>query len=344
MTALGRPLSAALLLALAAGSATAQLRVATWNISHFDGTDRLADVQTAVYGSFSGRQFAPDVILLQEMMSASAVNTLVTALNTAPGSPGDWAAAPYVDGADIDNSCVYRTGKLSLVGNKTWTVAIGSSDPANQPRNTYRYDLRPVGYSNDQAVISMYSIHLKSGSATSDQARRLVETTRIVDNVNGISTGETGSGKPAAYKFLVGGDTNVQSATQSAYVEMVGDQVAAPGPFFDPIHSGRYGSASNNGGNWNNNGNYQYIHTQDPSGAGGMDDRHDQILIGANLVDGGGMDYIGNATLTFSQTTWNDPNHSYPGPAHARPHRRPRDDQLRHRDPEHHGSAVGADR
>ena len=56
---------------------------------------------------------------------------------------------------------------------------------------------------------------------------------------------------------------------------------------------------------------FEFIHTQDPSGAGGMDDRFDQILLSASLIDGRGFDYIGNPNLTYSTTTWNDTNHSY---------------------------------
>jgi predicted RecA/RadA family phage recombinase len=54
------------------------------------------------------------------------------------------------------------------------------------------------------------------------------------------------------------------------------------------------------------------IHTQDPADpAGGMDDRHDQILIGTSLIDGSGLDYIGNQSIPWNLSTFNDPNHSY---------------------------------
>jgi hypothetical protein len=46
-------------------------------------------------------------------------------------------------------------------------------------------------------------------------------------------------------------------------------------------------------------------------GGTGMDDRYDQILISPELCDGVGIDYIGEAGTPFSNTTWNDPNHSY---------------------------------
>ena len=59
----------------------AQLRVATWNISAYDG-GRTADIQTAVYGVYSGRSLAPDVIIGQEFTS-NGVSAFRNALNTA---------------------------------------------------------------------------------------------------------------------------------------------------------------------------------------------------------------------------------------------------------------------
>ena len=83
-------------------------------------------------------------------------------------------------------------------------------------------------------------------------------------------------------------------------MELVGAQAVNDGRFFDPI---------NTPGSWNNNAAYRFVHTQDP--AYQMDDRHDQILVSAGLVDGVGLDYIGDPALPYSTTTWDDPAHSY---------------------------------
>jgi hypothetical protein len=301
----------ALALFLSAGAASAQVRLAAWNISNWSGTNRQADVQTAVYGivptglALAGQRFAPDVIAVQEMNNASALAALVTVLNTASGSPGDWAAAPYIDSAlysDAESSLVYRTSRFQLLA--TTTVAVGSTVATNQPRNTYRYDLRPVGYLAPQSVIAIYSVHMKSGSASDDNARRLVESIRIRDNAEGVNTNGPNTALPAGYNFLLAGDMNMQSSGQTSYVELVGSQTNNAGRFFDPI---------NTPGSWNNSSTFRFIHTQDPAnaGGGGMDDRHDQILISASLRDTIGWHYIGSSSLSFSSSTWNDPNHSY---------------------------------
>jgi hypothetical protein len=295
-----------LVAALAAGcalstTAIAQIRVVAWNISNYAG-GRTADIQTVVYGQFEGRSMSPDVIAAQEILSNAADAAFLAALNTAPGSPGDWARAPFVDGPDTDAGLYYRTSKLTLIGNRTWVVAAGSSDAANQPRNTYRYDLVPVGYAAAPAAMSLYSVHMKAGNASSDNSRRLVESTRIRNNAAGQDTNGAGTAKPAGYQFMVLGDMNMQSSSQTSYVKFVGSEANNLGRFFDPILTP---------GSWNNNGAFRFVHTQDPIGAGGMDDRHDQILVGAGLLDEVGLDYIGNEDIPYSTSTWNDPNHSY---------------------------------
>lgn len=287
MTSLG-------LLAACAGLspvAMAQLRVVAWNISNYGG-GRVTDIHTSVYGSFSGRSMAPDVILGQEFLTSSALTQFVAALNTAPGSPGDWAAAPFVDGADTESVCMYRTSKVTLL-NGTVVVAVGSSSTTNQPRNTYRYDFRPVGYPAQTPQISMYSVHFKASGGTTDEARRLIEAQRIRTDAQNL---------PAGTKFVIGGDFNVTSSNDDSYVELTTSRANNIGRFFDPISSP---------GTWNNSNTFRFIHTQDPSGTGGMDDRYDFILVSGNLVDSGGWDYIGNFGVAYSTTTWNDPNHSY---------------------------------
>jgi len=106
-------LIALLTILFAAGSAWAQLRVATWNLTEYFG-GRVADLQTSVYGVYSGRSLAPDILIAQEVTSSSAMTQLRDALNTAAGSPGDWVASTYVNGSD----CVmlYRSSKIAELG------------------------------------------------------------------------------------------------------------------------------------------------------------------------------------------------------------------------------------
>ena len=296
-----------LALILAAGTASAQLRVVNWNVTNYS-SGRIAEFSTAIYGqvptglALQGQSMSPDIFIGEEFLSQTGVNNFLTILNTAAGSPGDWAAAPFIDGPDTDSAFFYRTSKVDYKATVIISLVTGST--SLPPRNTYRYDVVLKGYADVPATrLACYSAHMKSGSASADQARRLLEANKIRDNANGIDTNGAGTALPAGWNFLYGADLNVQNSGQTAYQRLVGSEANNSGRFWDPINSP---------GTWNNNSTFRFIHTQDPADpTGGMDDRHDQLLIGTSLIDGTGLDYIGNQSLPFSTSTWNDPNHSY---------------------------------
>ncbi len=282
-------------LALTASSflpaAHAQLRVCEWNITNYDSSlpsDRDSAFQTAIYATFQGRTLAPDLLVAQEVLSQNSAIAFRNMLNTAPGSPGDWAVAPFVDGPDTDSALFYRTSKVTLVS--TTTVAVGGNAP-NHPRNIMRYNVRPVAYASDAATLAIYSTHMKSGGTQSDLDRRLLEAQRIRDDAQTL---------PAAINHLVAGDFNIPQASEPAYQELVASQANNAGRFFDPIATP---------GNWNNTQLYKFVHTQEPSTQ--MDDRFDQILLENALTDAVALHYIGKPTIPYSAVTWNDPNHSY---------------------------------
>lgn len=302
-TAVASRFSALCATMLMAGAAHAQVKFVTWNVTNYGG-GRFAEFQTAIYGvvptglPLAGQSMNPDVFVGQEFLSQSAVNDFLTLLNTAPGSPADWAAAPFLDGADTDSAFFYRTSKIQYLG--TTTIAVGSSSTANQPRDTRRYDIRPIGYTAASASLGIYSVHLKAQGGTNSSGRRLIEAQRIRDNAEGQDTNGPGTALPAGFQFLVAGDYNGQTSSESFYVEWVGSQANNAGRFFDPISTP---------GNWNNNPAFRFIHTQDP--AVQVDDRHDQILVGGGLVDGDGLDYIGAFGTPWNLATFFDPNHTY---------------------------------
>jgi len=286
---------AALGLVLVAGTAaSAQLRVATWNVSNYSG-GRTADIQTAVYASYQGRSMSPDVLLGQEFVSAAAVAAFLNILNSAPGSPGDWSAAAFVNGNDTDNALFYRTSKIQFLAQTV--VSQGASGTSNHPRDVNRYDIRPVGYTGAAATLACYSVHMKAGDSTSDQNQRLIEANAIRANSGSLN---------ASWNYLIAGDFNIQSSSQAAYQTLLSSSPVA-GRFVDPIATT---------GSWNNSSAYRFVHTQAPGGTdpivtGGMDDRLDLILLSPSLTNGSAFNYIGNPAAPYSTTTWNDPNHSY---------------------------------
>lgn len=266
-----------------------QLRIGEYNVTNYSG-GRTTEFQTIFYDTFSGRQFAPDILIGQEFISAAGVTAFRDLLNSAPGSPGDWAAAPFVDGPDTDNAFFYRTSKVTWIQNVL--VAAGGASP-QQPRHVMRYDVRINGYTSDGGILSCYSSHMKAQEAGSDdETRRLTEATHIRADAEAL---------PAGRHYLLAGDFNIQTSGSAEYQRLVAVQTYMR-RFRDPI---------NTPGSWNNSSSFRYVHTQDPASGGQMDDRHDQILLSENLVDGGGFEYIGNPAIAYSTSTWDDPNHSY---------------------------------
>lgn len=268
-----------------------QLRIASWNISNYDGADRAAAIQNSLFGTYQNRQFAPDVLFTQETLTFSAANTLKTLMNTAVGSAGDYDFHFGTSGNTGSQTAVFF--RTSLVAAQSPTLVAPAGGTSANPRDVFRFDFTLNNNAATNEVISVYNLHMKSGTSAEDQDRRQVEAQLVRDNANALATN---------HQLVVLGDFNIQSSNQTAYQTFTTAGSNARGQVFDPI--GRPGS-------WNNNATYSVLHTQDPSGAGGMDDRHDQILLGSGLNDGQGTEYVGQFGQAFDLSTWDDQNHSY---------------------------------
>ncbi len=297
--------AAALALSAIAPVASAQVRVATWNVTTYS-SGRIAEFQTAFFAQApNGLQFWPDVIIAQEMQGTTAATNFRNLLNTysdarGPG-PRDYAMAP--NSGATENAMFYRTSRVQLVG-PVVTLSTGTGSCATcPPRDNDRYLVRLTGYNAPSVPgtgpeLYLYSAHMKAGSTTADQARRTPESVRLRNDTNAL---------PANANFILGGDFNIQSSGQTAYQNLIGG--ALIGRFFDPI---------NTPGSWNNNCSFKWVFTQDPavSSSGGIDDRLDFLLISDALKNGGGLDYIGDTTANYNawcaaNNTWDNPQHSY---------------------------------
>jgi len=282
-----------LLVGVAALSSAETLRMGTWNVTNYTGTGRGSAFQNAIYGTYQGRSFAPDVLFAQEIESPSAAQTFRGLLNTAAGSPGDWNVIfntlTGTSGTNANNQAMfYRTSKV----HSTAVTVVASPSSTAGARQTLRFDFQLAGNATAE-IFSVYNLHLKAGSSAEDQNRRQAEATSVRNNANGL-TGNR--------QIMAVGDFNWQTSSQAAWTTFTGSTSNNDGRFFDPI---------NTPGSWNDNNNFRFVHTQDPSGAAGMDDRFDLMLMGGKLGDGVGTEYVGAFGTAYSTTTWNDPNHSY---------------------------------
>ena len=315
---------------LPAALTEAQVRVAAWNVTTYS-SGRVNEFKSAFYDTApSGLRFLPDIVILQEVVGSTttAANTsqtnflaILNGYTDGLGTPGprDWAVSPVQltsvnPGSNHNLAMFYRTSKITFVSQTALTTNTGSG-PTQPPRDTARWLVRMAGYSTPAAPgtgpeLYLYGAHMKSASGTEEQNRRQAEATRLRTDSNAL---------PAGANFLIGGDFNIQSSSQAAFVTMTSTGTSAAGRFIDPINSP---------GSWNNTCSFRYIFTQDPSttGSGGMDDRLDFILISPTLADSAGLGYIGNTAINYNNaataraasanpaintTPWDVPDHSY---------------------------------
>lgn len=265
-------LAAALATALAAAPAHA-LRILDYNILNYPGST--ASIRDPHFRTIIG-PLSPDVVVVQEMTSQTGVTTfLADVLNTL--EPGEWAAAPFVDGNDTDNALFYKPSRVELVG--TWTFY---PNPSYHLRLVACYRLRPVGYSSSDAEFRIYSQHLKASSGSSNEATRLAEATGIRDSMNAM---------PAGTHAILLGDFNIYSGAEGAFVKLKESQTNNIGRVYDPLNAPAIV--------WNT-GSLAPIHTQSPclSGCpsgfstGGLDDRFDMFLPTLNMNTGEGLDLL----------------------------------------------------
>jgi hypothetical protein len=293
---------AALTVCLAALPATAQLRIVTYNTAtgQNPGTQtarpETATVLQAIGVELVGGIAKPiDVLILQEQFTMQlTTQSFVDMLNSIYGE-GVYARSS-LNGQTSDSlaragrpGLVYNTQTVQLIGELAFGN-VGTNDgtdgnPAQQPRSTLRYQLRPVGY-DASADFYVYNSHYKSDTGIGNNNRRLVEAQGIRADSDAL-----GEGTHAIYA----GDFNIQSSSQAMYQHLLS---AGPGQAFDPVNSP---------GSWNNNANFASLHTQSPavtsqfSGqtTGGVDDRFDFQLVTGELLDSEGMSYIPGSYRAF---------------------------------------------
>ena len=283
--------TAALCTLLAASTlAHAQLRVGIWNITHYDGDPRLDQAfRTALFDTFEGRSFRPDVLLIQEINGPSAAQRFLAVLNTDPRGGQDWQLATFYDGPTrTDTAVYYRASKVVAVA----PALVSPGGPApRHPRHLTRYELTLAGYDHPNTRLTVYNSHMQAFSTPENELRRLDEAIAFRADAQTL---------PEGTHFIMAGDFNVKRSTEPAYIEMTESRDNNHGRVFDPIATP---------GEWVNNPAFVFVHSQDPFTQ--MDDRLDQILVSDDLIDGQGLDYLGDWTTPFSTTTFEDPNHSY---------------------------------
>ncbi len=219
----------------------------------------------------------PDILVVQEILSQAGVNGFLNnVLNVASSG---YAAGTFIDGPDTDNALFYKTESFTFLVNNIITTSL---------RNINEFVLAE-NITGD--TIRIYSVHLKAGTASTDQQQRLAEISSLRNVTDNL---------PPNSNFIVCGDFNIYSSNESAYLKLK-----------DQNTQGYFIDIFNLPGTWNNE-SYAFYHTQSPrtrqfngGATGGMDDRFDMILFSQAVIDSGKIFFIPGTFINFG----NDGNH-----------------------------------
>ena len=240
------------LVLLLVGSAAAQdtLKIATYNLLNYPGSD--ASTRNPYFRAVLN-SMKPDVLVVQEMTSQAGVDVFRDGVLNA-AQPGLFSSVPFNNGPDTDNSFFFKSSKVIFIGATYIPTAL---------RDIAEYRFKPI---NSSDTVRIFSVHLKANQ--SDTLARLAEATILRNYLNALPTGS---------KFIVVGDFNTYYSSEPALVKLLESEANNNGRCKDPLNSV---------GNWHSNIAFQAIHSQSPrvrafggGSTGGMDDRFDLMLV-----------------------------------------------------------------
>ncbi len=228
-------------------------------------------------------EFQPDIFMVCELENSAGANlilneslnhdeTLYTRAQFIPNQSG---------GADIQQLIFFRDDLFSLE-----TIEVITTDVRDI--NRYVLKLKTTDAATDPVFLDIYVAHLKSSTGASNEAERLDMVEEFTQTLGDLN--------PNSY-VLFAGDLNVYSAFEDAYEELLDatNEIVLVDPIDRP-------------GAWNNNIDFQDIHTQStrvssgPFGAGaggGLDDRFDFILMSENMQTDPKMRYVENTYAAY---------------------------------------------
>ncbi len=250
------------------------IRVASYNLLNFPGTDvatRVPLFRTVVHS------IKPDVLIVQEMISQSGVTTFLNDVMNYYQS-NQYSTIPFHDGPDTDNGIFFDPNQVTFVRASYIPTAL---------REIAEYILYING---TQDTLRIYSLHLKASTGSDNEQKRLAEATILRNYLNNL---------PSGSQFMIVGDYNLYRSSEPAFQKLIADEADNDGRAKDPLNAV---------GDWTNNSAFRFIHTQSPrvrsfggGSTGGLDDRFDIMLTSYSLDD--------NIIVSSYTSFGNDGNH-----------------------------------
>ena len=260
------------------------IRVMTYNLLNFSDDDNREMHYISILESV-----LPDLIVVQEVVGQTGFTHFQSDVLDVFQN-GQWSGAPFINqSAQQDIALFFKHDIFSFIS----TGAIGTAQSSGT-RDVIEW---LMVHNMSEIEFTIYGVHLKASSGSSNAEQRLAEATVLRQHLNNLSN---------SY-FIVAGDFNIYSnsaSTEPAFNMLTGESDNNIGRLFDPI---------NRIGNWHNNSSFSDVHTQSPRTAsfggganGGMDDRFDWLFVSESILNNQSrMVYIDDTYTAFG----NDGNH-----------------------------------
>lgn len=237
----------------------------------------------------------PDLVTLNEI-GANPVNANRLLSNAFVVDGMDYDFANYSNNASssIVNMLFYNRNRLVLQRQNIIDKAVNGALLVRVIDIYTLYYKDPIGLAAGDTVFFHAAVtHLKAGDTQADKDERARMTEALMAYIEKTKT--------APMNWLISGDFNIQSSTETSYQNLISHKTERI-RFFDPAESP---------GTWNNNANFANLHTQSTrtsstSGgcfsSSGLDDRFDFILAGEEIMDNSqNLGYIKNSYKALGQ-------------------------------------------
>ncbi len=267
---------AVLIYLLLAGVSYAQVKIVSYNLLGYPGTD--TTVRNPYFRTVIS-SLNPDILVVQEITSQSGIDGYLS--NVMNVGRTDYSSGTFINGPDTDNGIYYKNTMFIFLGNKPIRTAL---------RDINEFKLVHI---QTRDTLRIYSVHLKASSGSANEILRAAEVDSLRKVTNAL---------PPGSNFIVCGDFNIYGSNEPAYQKLLEITSGNDGKFNDPLTLT---------GTWNNSAYAQY-HTQSPrvrsfggGATGGMDDRFDLMLYSNAVKNPGGITYVNNSMTAYG----NDGNH-----------------------------------
>jgi len=228
-------------------------------------------------------EYEPDIFMVCELENETGANLI---LNTSLNDEGNnYIMAPFEpsQSGDPDHQQLvfYRKGMFTLEASEVLPTPV-------RDINHYTLKLSTTDQQTDPVLFEVFVTHLKSSTGTANKQLRLEMVQQFTNRLETLD--------PNSF-VLFAGDFNLYTATEPAYIELLDPTNAIV--MVDPI---------DRPGSWNNNINFQDIHSQStrissgPFGAGaggGLDDRFDFITVSENMLSDPKLKYLDDTYKSF---------------------------------------------